>query len=81
MITCECDAGWRRVFQGCDTHMAGATCVILAPSFAGAVHRHHYAVRRDVDGKAAPDTAAANRFACYGALAALRAKEKRTMHP
>ena len=78
MIVCKCDAGWRRVFPGCDSRVRGATCVILAPSFAAAVHRHHYVVRRDSDGKVAPDTAAANRFACYGALAALRAKEKRT---
>ena len=61
--SCQCSSSWRVAF-------GAERCVTGAVKFHREVERHHYA-KRTQKGKKVPDVAAANRFAAYGALAAI----------
>lgn len=76
-IACECDAAWRAAWPDLDAAAGfeGNLCVVGSRRLAQAIQKHHFAARADEKGRAPPDLAAANRFACYGALAATMASE------
>lgn len=75
-VACGCDAAWRAAWPDLDAEpFEGNTCVVGSRRLAEAIQRHHFAARADEKGRAPPDLAASNRFAAYGALAAMMATD------